>query len=132
MKQFFIAHQIILSANTRLFRENRMKFQSLPEFEKDLKKLCKRYSTLTDDLEVRLKVLAEYPTGRGDDVDEIPKLNIKSKIYKSRLMCRALKGSSLRLIYSYEDCDDTIKLIEIYFKGDKPIQDNERIKSNFR
>jgi hypothetical protein len=86
---------------------------------------------LFDDLELRKKVLEEFPQGRGIDVAQIPGLKIKSKIYKARLACRSLKHDPLRLIYCYDEKIRSITLIEIYFKGDQELENRERIFKNF-
>lgn len=108
-----------------------MQFIEIPEFSKDFKKLYKKYRSLPQDLELRKKVLEIFPVGRGNDVDQIPGLKIKSKIYKTRLMSRTLRRDSLRLIYCYEEEDQKIILIELYFKGDKTTEDRERILKHF-
>ncbi|OGS21066.1 MAG: hypothetical protein A2252_04010 [Elusimicrobia bacterium RIFOXYA2_FULL_39_19] len=53
-------------------------------------------------------------------------------IYKAKkFACRALKGSGansgIRVIYAYDEAQDKIELIEIYFKGDKENEDKQRI-----
>lgn len=108
-----------------------MQFAEVPEFSKDFKKLYKKYKSLQDDLELRKKVLTLFPTGRGNDVDQIPGLKIKSKIYKARLMCRTLKRESLRLIYRYEEETQKIILIEMYFKGSQAVESKDRIFKYF-
>lgn len=108
-----------------------MQFAEVPEFSKDFKKLYKKYKSLPDDLELRKKVLDLFPTGRGNDVDQIPGLKIKSKIYKARLACRTLKKESLRLIYCYEEETQKITLIEMYFKGNQAVESRDRIFKYF-
>lgn len=107
-----------------------MKFKNLPEFDKDLKRLLKKYPSLPLDLAVLKEVLAVFPTGRGR-TDQIPGLRLESKIFKTRLMCRSVKKSSFRLIYCFDETIEQIVFIEIYFKGNKLLEDRERIKSNF-
>lgn len=111
--------------------ELEIRFEMLPEFEKDFKKLSKRFCSLQEDLELRKKVLRVFPTGRGNDAVQIPGLKIQSKIYKTRLMCRTLKRESLRLIYSFDEELGLITLIEVYFKGDQVVESRERIFGNF-
>src|SRR3989339_802562 len=108
-----------------------MQFIEIPEFSKDFKKLNKKYKSLRGDLELRKKVLEMFPVGRGNDVDQIPGLKIKRKIYKTRLMCRTLRRDSLRLIYCYEEGKQKITFIELYFKGDKTTEDRDRILKHF-
>jgi mRNA-degrading endonuclease RelE of RelBE toxin-antitoxin system len=107
-------------------------FKELPEFQKDFKKLAKKYPSLADDLELRKSVLELFPTGRGFDVDQIPSLKINSKIYKSRLNCKSLKRDSLRLIYCYDENFNLITFIELYFKGEQQLESRDRIMKNFR
>lgn len=106
-------------------------FKELTEFQKDFKRLVKKYPSLPSDLELRKKVLEEFPEGRGMDVAQISGLKIKSKIYKARLACRSLRQESLRLIYCYDVEVREIILIEIYFKGEQQLEDRERIFKNF-
>lgn len=108
----------------------------LPEFEKDIKKLLKRFKTLEDDLAIFIKnELNLYHKLKIDNkgVFQVPGLKIKSsKIYKAKkFACRSLKGkgvqSGIRVIYAYFEEQDKIELIEIYYKGDKENEDRERI-----
>jgi len=108
----------------------------LPEFEKDIKKLLKRFKTLEDDLEIFIKnELNLYHKLKIDNkgVFQVPGLKIEiPKIYKAKkFACRSLKGkgvqSGIRVIYAYFEEQDSIELIEIYYKGDKENEDRERI-----
>ena len=46
-------------------------------------------------------------------------------------VCRSLKGcgvhSGIRVIYAYFEEEDRIELVKIYYKGDKEVEDRERI-----
>ena len=108
----------------------------LPEFERDLKSLVKRFRALEEDLATLLKAQIVLFHKLGVDnkgVFQIPGLPFdEPKIYKVRkFACRALKGrganSGLRLIYAYFEAADRIELVEIYFKGDKEREDKSRI-----
>ena len=112
----------------------------LPEFEKDLKKLIRRYRTIEDDLEIFIeKELFLYHKLSIDNkgIFQIPGLTVKDiKIYKAKkFACRSLKGkgaqSGIRVIYTYFEDTDTIELIEIYYKGDKENEDKERISRHY-
>jgi len=116
----------------KIFRE----ISRLPEFDKDMRKLLRRFKTLEDDLRVFIKnELNLYHKIRIDNkgVFQVPGLKIESpKIYKAKkFACRSLKGkgvqSGIRLIYAYFEEQDKIELIEIYYKGDKENEDRERI-----
>jgi len=113
----------------------------LPEFDKDLTKLLKKFKTLKDDLEVFIKnQLNLYHKLRIDNkgVFQVSGLKIESpKIYKAKkFACRSLKGkgvhSGIRVIYTYYEEQDKIELIEIYYKGDKENEDRERILKHYR
>lgn len=112
-----------------------------PEFDKDLKKLIKRFKTLTDDLKIFVRnELYLYHKLKIDTggIFQITGLQIKSpKIYKAKkFACRSLKGkgvhSGIRVIYAYSEQKDKIELIEIYYKGDKENEDRERILRYYR
>lgn len=112
----------------------------LPEFEKDLKRLLKRFKTIEGDLETFIeKELFLYHKLNIDNkgIFHIPGLPVKDiKIYKAKkFACRSLKGkgvqSGIRVIYTYFEDGDTIELIEIYYKGDKENEDRERISRHY-
>jgi len=108
----------------------------LAEFEKDLKKLSKKYRTLEDDLETfintQLNLLHKQGQDNGGCV-RIANLGITyPHIYKARrFACKSLKGtgsrSGIRIIYAYYEEEDKIEFIEIYYKGDKANEDKGRI-----
>jgi len=113
----------------------------VPEFDKDLKKLLKRFKTLEDDLEVFIrKQLTLYHKLKIDNkgVVQISDLQIENpKIYKARkFACRSLKGkgaqSGIRVVYAYFEKEDKIELIEIYYKGDKEKEDRDRILKHYK
>ncbi len=101
-------------------------FNELPEFDKEFKRLAKKYRSLPKDLEEFKRVLVVRPLGTGKHFNVITKTEDLS-ILKARLFCRYLKGSSLRIIYAYHQKQTTIEFIEIYFKGDKENEDRRRI-----
>lgn len=113
---------------------------SLPEFDKDLKKL-KRFRTLKDDLEIFTERQLQLFHKLGIDnkgIVQISNLGIEyPKIYKARkFACRSLKGkgsaSGIRVIYAYFDDKDRVEFIEIYYKGDKVNEDRERIMRYYK
>jgi mRNA-degrading endonuclease RelE of RelBE toxin-antitoxin system len=108
----------------------------LPEFDKDFKKLAKRFKTLDDDIETFINNQLKLTHKLGFDnkgVVHISELGIDApKIYKARkFACKALKGrggmSGIRIICAYYENEDAIEFIEIYFKGDKENEDKDRI-----
>lgn len=113
------------------------KITHVPEFEKDLKKLRKRFSSLEEDLRVFIKVAMNLFHKQNIDsnaIFHISDLGIKSpKVYKAKkFACKALKGkgaqSGIRVIYAYYENDDRIEFVEIYFKQDQEKENRERIR----
>ena len=112
-------------------------FLRVPEFSRDLEKLNKRFRTLYDDLETFSKALeavlpAHLPktvqiSGLGHDV-RVPIFKVR------RFRCQYLKrgsNSGIRVIYAYEEDEDRITLIEMYYKGNQENEDRERILKYF-
>ncbi len=117
------------------------KITHFPEFEKDLKRLLKRYSSLEEDLQNFIKVamnLFHKQKIDGNAIFHISDLGIQSpKIYEAKkFACKALKGkgaqSGIRVIYAYHEEADWIEFVEIYYKGDKESEDRERIIKHFK
>lgn len=104
-----------------------MNFDEIPEFQKDCKHLGKKYLSLYDDLQEFRKVVAVVPLGNSKHFNVIIQTEILC-IIKARLFCRYLKGSSLRMVYTYFEQRQRIEFIEVYFKGDKGNEDHDRIK----
>jgi len=113
-----------------------MTFDALPEFQKDLKFLLKRYGTLKDDLAVLQRVLEVEPHERPPFSYRLQGVGSDSCIIKVRkIACRALKGkgvnSGLRLIYAHFPEEPRIVFIELYHKADKENEDRQRIADHF-
>ncbi len=108
----------------------------VPEFEKDVKKLVKRFSSLEDDPRMFIKVaMNAFHKQKIDSnaIFHISDLGIRTpKVYKAKkFACKALKGkgaqSGIRITYVYHEEDDRIEFLELYYKGDKASEDRERI-----
>lgn len=108
----------------------------LPEFEKDFKRLSKRFRTLEEDFKTFVNTQLNLFHKQGIDnkgVVPISGIGIPNLIiYKARkFACRSLKGrgvdSGIRVIYAYWEEKDKLEFIEIYFKGDKENEDRDRI-----
>ena len=108
----------------------------LPEFEKDFKKLAKRFRTLLEDLQNFIEI--QLKLSHKDKIDNQGVVRMSNLgadyplVYKARkFACRALKGkgsnTGLRIIYAYFEDKDRIEFIEIYYKGDRENEDRERI-----
>ena len=106
-----------------------MKISETDEFKKDFKKLSKVYRTLPQDFEIAKKAILANPKGNGSKHWNLLKSQEEVYILKMRMMCRAVKGASFRLIYLYNQAKIELLFIEIYFKGIKQNEDTERIKS---
>jgi len=113
----------------------------LPEFERDTKRLLKRFKTIEDDLEIFIeKQLFLYHKLKVDNkgIFQITGLPVENpKVYKAKkFACKSLKGrgvqSGIRVTYAYDEEKDKIVLIEIYFKGDKANEDKKRILEYLR
>ena len=113
----------------------------LPEFEKDFKKLSKRFRTLEEDFKTFVNTQLNLFHKQGIDnkgVLPISGLGIPNpKIYKAKkFACRSLKGrgvdSGIRVIYAYWEEWDKLEFIEVYFKGDKEIEDRDRILGHYK
>jgi hypothetical protein len=112
----------------------------LPDFERDMKRLIKRFRSLEDDLDNFIKtelVLLHKLKIDNRGVVQMAGLGIQEpKVYKARkFACRSLKGkgadSGIRVIYACFEEKDRIELIEIYYKGDKNNEDRERILKRY-
>jgi len=121
-----------------------MKFNEIiyiPEFQRDLKKLKKRYRTLEEDIENLINAGIAPFHKLGIDIggiERMPGLGIQHpRVYKARkFACRSLKGtgsrSGIRVIYAYFENEDKVVFVEIYYKGDKKNEDRQRILKLFQ
>lgn len=119
---------------------NKINYSKIPEFEKDFKRLGKKFKTLDKDFELMKKMLLEPHFISGVPVPPKALVDIEGfcgEDYKSkkvrRFTCASLKGrggnSGIRVIFVYEKSEDihNITFIEIYFKGEKENEDRERL-----
>lgn len=116
-------------------------YDETDEFQKDLKKLLKKYRSLKEDLETaktasielfhihKVNNLSVFPIP-GFCTDEILICKIK------KFACKALKGrgskSGIRVIYAFHITLQRAVFIEMYFKADQKNEDRERIKRYLR
>lgn len=103
-------------------------FNELPEFSKEFKRFSRKYRSLPNDLKEFKRIVDVVPLGNSKHFNVITR-NEQCAIVKSRLFCRYLKGSSLRVIYAFYYKSCKVDFIEMYFKGDKVNEDRERIKN---
>lgn len=115
-----------------------VKFEAVPEFNKELKKLSKKYKLLNEDFENFRTVLTKKLPNHTSGTFEISDLgaNVKTPIYKVKhFRSRAFRGkgsrSGFRIIYAHIQYSEKIIFIEIYHKSNKSNHDTERIKKYF-
>ena len=111
-------------------------FDTLSEFDKDMKQLLKKYGSLNSDLQVVKTVLKAKPKERPPFSFEINNLRIDTCVIKvKKIACDSLKGrgvnSGLRLVYAYFPLDKKIIFVELYHKNEKENEDRKRIFDNF-
>lgn len=108
-----------------------IRFEDTPRFQKEFKRLAKKYRSLDKDLELLKRLLATFPKGFGN---QMPILRQEDDIFiiKARLACESLRGSFLRVIYAYHESLITIFFIELYYKGEKEAEDQRRIEEFLR
>jgi len=114
-----------------------MKFEELPEYQKDLKQLLKKYRTLKEDIEYLQKTLEVEPDAEPPFSYRIEGLGIETCVIKvKKIACRALKGrgvnSGLRLIYAWFEVEQRIVMVELYHKNEKENEDRIRINKHFK
>lgn len=107
------------------------------EFQKDLKKLLKKFRSLEEDLELAKKAAIElFHLQKINNLSVFPIPGFcteKILIYKiKKFACKALKGrgskSGIRIIYAFHVKSLRVDFIEIYFKANRENEDQERIK----
>ncbi|MCK4428990.1 MAG: hypothetical protein KAU95_01335 [Candidatus Aenigmarchaeota archaeon] len=117
-----------------------IKFESVKEFDKEFKKIRKKYPSLDADFENFKKILLTILP------DELPtkfpetylisglKSKIKTPAYiVKQFRCKALGGggrSGIRITYAFDETKYTF--IEIYHKNKKPIGHKNRILKYFK
>ena len=106
------------------------------EFQKDLKRLLKKFPSLKDDLKTfkNTPLKALHKLGQENlGIVQIPNLGFEyPEVYKAKkFACKSLKGrgaaSGIRVIYAYYPDKDNILFIELYFKADQENEDRDRI-----
>lgn len=117
-----------------------MQFDELPEFQKDLKQLLKKYRSLSDDLAVLKKVLAAEGTGHPQQPMSfrVPGLGFEDPVVikVKKFACKSLKGrganTGFRIIYAYYQQEQLIQFVQLHFKADDENEDRDRIIRHFK
>ena len=116
----------------------KISYESIPEFEKDFKRLGKKFKTLKDDFETMKRFTLETHYLQGVPTTALfPIEGFCSEDYKSvkvkKFACMSLSGrggnSGIRVIFVVELEALKITFIEIYFKGDKKLEDRTRLST---
>ena len=107
-------------------------------FARDFKKLLKKFSSLAEDLEIVKQYDIELFHCQKIDKRGIFKIENAAnsdnlQFFKiKKFACKTLKGrgskSGIRVIYAFHCQSCKIDFIEIYFKGEKENEDQERMK----
>lgn len=114
-----------------------IKYGQTEEFQKDFKKLLKRYRSLKEDLELaKIAAIELFHLKKINNLSVFPIPGFCTEellVYKiKKFACKALKGrgskSGIRVIYAFHVKSLKVDFIEIYFKADQDIEDRERIK----
>jgi len=115
---------------------SKINYGETPEFQKDFKRLFKKFKSLEDDLElVKIAAIELYHLQKINNLSVFPMQGFcteEIQICKiKKFACRSLKGrgskSGIRVIYAFHCSNLKVDFIEIYFKGEKENEDRERI-----
>ncbi|GHT14428.1 hypothetical protein AGMMS50239_27300 [Bacteroidia bacterium] len=115
---------------------NKINFEELPEYKKDLKRLLKKYRTLESDLRDVCKDLNDEPEASPPFSFRIEGLGISTCVIKiKKIASDSFKGrgcnSGFRLIYAYFADEQRIVFVELYHKNEKENEDKKRILEHF-
>ena len=116
----------------------RIEYRETPEFQRDFKRLSKKFRTLDEDFNLAKKAAIELYHLKGINNNAVfpipsfcsgPRQILKLK----KFACKSLFGkgvhSGIRIIYAFDPAVNKVDFIEIYYKGDKENEDRDRIKS---
>jgi len=114
-----------------------MNYDETEEFTHDFKKLLKKFSSLTEDLEVNKQYRIELfhcKEINSRSIFEIQGVGntAELKIFKvKKFQCKDLKGrgakSGIRIVYAYFQAKQKIVFIEIYFKANQENENRQKI-----
>ncbi|MBI4828211.1 MAG: hypothetical protein HY804_05285 [Nitrospinae bacterium] len=115
----------------------KINYRETEGFNKDFKRLLKKFRTLRDDLKTaKRNAIDMYHLHNVDNLSVVPIPEFHSadiQVFKlKKFACKALKGrgvkSGIRVIYAYHSSSPTVDFIEIYFKGEKENEDRDRVR----
>ena len=107
-----------------------MQFKFTNEFEKELKKLKRRFRSLDSDIALVKQIINKFPVGEDSRHAHILKVNQARNLFiiKRRLVSKTTKHNDFRIVYIYNKITNTIIFIEIYFKGMKNNHNLKRVE----
>jgi hypothetical protein len=117
---------------------DRINYCETPEFQKDFKKLLRKFKTLEDDFELAKKAAIElFHIQKINNLSVFPIPGFSKEpvqIMKlKKFACKSLFGrgvrSGIRIIYAHDTSCKKVEFIEIYYKGDQENEDKDRIKA---
>jgi hypothetical protein len=121
-------------------RESGIQVSRDPRFVKDLKRLLKKYPSLTEDLVTFEKVLLLahdnpdlQPESMGFYPLSVHGLEAENCFIAKRFACKSLRGSGSQsgiwVVYRIDRKCIRLLYIEIFHKSEKPLPDFERIRT---
>lgn len=117
---------------------SKISYSETPEFQRDLKRLLKKYPSLVDDLAlVKTAAIELVHVHKMNNLSVFLVPNFGSEAIQickiKKFACRSLKGrgakGGIRVIYAFHSKTLRVDFIEIYFKANQENEDKERIKS---
>ena len=123
-----------------------MNFNEAPEFQKDVKRLTKKWRSIPNDIEAAKKYIEPLYIIKADDVEVVEyrrdffngknaailKENDSTEVIKMRLDVADLgRNDKVRIVFVTMKNDDGITFIELFAKNDKDREDEKRIKKYF-
>jgi hypothetical protein len=117
--------------------ELRITYKSIDAFDKDLKRLTKKFVSLQEDLGLAKRAAIElFHIKKLDNHAVFPIPDFCSDTFQvckiKKFACRSLKGrgvkSGIRVIYFFDIKKLEVVFLEMYFKSEQENEDRERIK----
>lgn len=105
-------------------------------FQKDLKKLSKRFHTLTDDIQTfcdfSLPQFISNNQSPGYFRISATGIDYPEFYICKKIACKSIAGkgvnSGLRITFAFYPIEKQIRFIELFYKGDKDLEDFSRFK----
>lgn len=116
-----------------------IEYEETPEFQKDIKKLTKKFRSLPEDMKTAKKAVIELR--HIHEIDNLSTFEIPGYTKEGisfwkikKFACKALKGrgvkSGIRVIYKWKQQEKKVVFLEIYFKSDQENENHQRIKNH--